>query len=381
MLLAIVDFRRGFLFAKSEYIYKSAFIVFSPLQLLLLLIGFAGLCIFRRSLNHPNSRMANITLLGIFLLLLVDAGLYRGVAATRSLNAGSIGLDWLAAFGSGGKLKPLALSASYVLTVWHATVLACLGAGLALIALPRLLNKATAQVGWRGSLAGTAYALTQPFCSCCAAMTAPGLFRSHQSMNFATAVFLGAPLLNISTLILAGSLLPWPYATLRILGGVLITILLSFSISRMFAGDRFANDENRFPVFCEDSPSRLLTHWLKLSGKVALILFPSMVVGTVLSSLAWSMWPTGLGNSVASVIVTSLIGSLVMVSTWSEIPLASQMLHQGLTGPAAAALVALPAVNLGSLLIIGKVSRNWRMVGAMGVGVIAVSIFVGIGFL
>jgi hypothetical protein len=106
-----------------------------------------------------------------------------------------------------------------------------------------------------------------------------------------------------------------------------------------------------------------------------------MIFGTLLSSAVWSIWPTGLGNSISSVLVTSLIGSLVMVSTWSEIPLASQMIHQGMTGPAAAALVALPAVNLGSLLIIGKVSRNWKMVVGLGLGVMAISVFIGIGFL
>lgn len=127
-----------------------------------------------------------------------------------------------------------------------------------------------------------------------------------------------------------------------------------------------------------ESPSALLTHWLKLSAKIAIILVPTMVLGTLLSAAVWSFWPTGLGNSISSVVVTALLGSLVMVSTWSEIPLASQMIHQGMTGPAAAALVALPAVNLGSLLMIGKVSRSWKLAAGLGFGVISVSTLIGI---
>lgn len=382
VLLAIVDFRRGFLFSKWAYLYKSAYIVFSPWQLALISIGLIGLSAFRGKLNRPNREAANFTLIGIFFLLLIDAGLYRGVAAARSLNAGSIGTDWLKAYGAEGVLRPLALSASYVLTVWHATVLSSLGAGLALLALPRILDRAITQKGWRGSLAGTVYSLTQPFCSCCVALTSPGLFRANQSMNFATAVLLGAPLLNISTLILAGNLLPWPFATLRILGGVLVTIFLSLVLSKWITGNTLETPEHRLASTSDtDNPSLIIGNWLKLSARIALVLIPSMVLGAVLAAVAWSFWPTTLGNSITSVILTSLVGSLVMVSTWSEIPLASQMLHQGMTGPAAAALLALPSVNLGSLLIIGKVSRNWRLAAGLGLGVMLVSCFVGLAFL
>lgn len=382
LLLAVVDFRRGFLFSKSAYLYKSTYIVFSPWQLALVLFGLVGMYVFRRKLTQPNIRGVNITLLGIFLLLLLDAGLYRGVAAARAMTAGSISLDWLRAFGTGGLIQPLALCASYVLTVWHATVLSCLGAGLALLALPRLLRGSMAQLGWRGSVVGAAYAFTQPFCSCCAALTAPGLFRSGQSMNFAVAVLLGAPLMNISTLILAGNLLPWPFATLRILGGILTTVALSFFVSPWLGARLFESREHRMASELDiNSPSAVVTSWLKLSLRIALILVPSMIVGTVLSSVVWSLWPTGLGNSVTSVVVTALIGSLVMVSTWSEIPLASQMIQQGMTGPAAAALLALPAVNLGSLLIVGTVSRNWKIAVGLALGVVVISTSVGIGFL
>ncbi|MGZ3747515.1 MAG: permease [Pseudobdellovibrionaceae bacterium] len=385
ILLAIVDFRRGFLFSKADYIAKSPFFVFSPLQLGLLILGFLGIYYFRRRVSQPHPQVANRFLIGIFVLLLLDAAFYRGVAASRALDAGKIGTDWLMAFGISGLLKPLALGASYVLTVWHAALLSCLGAGLGLLALPRLLRGLEGQGGWRGSVAGTLYSFTQPFCSCCVAMTSPGLFRSRHSMNFALAVLLGAPLMNISTLILAGNLLPWPFAVLRILGGLLITMILSFALSRWFLGESCQTPEGREQGWVSegvsDSPLALLGSWLKLSGKVALLLIPSMILGTVLSSIAWNLWPQSMGNSISSVVLTSVIGSLVMVSTWSEIPLASQMIQQGMTGPAAAALVALPAVNLGSLLIIAKVSRNWKVAVGLGMGVMIAAMMVGIAFL
>jgi len=382
ILLAIVDFRRGFLLSKSAYLYKNPFFLFHPLQVAMIVVGLIGVLWVRRSMKGSDQRMANVLLIGLFVLLLIDAALYRGVAASRSLDEGKIGLGWLTAWGVTGLVQPLALAASYVLTVWHATVLSCLGAGLGLLALPRIFRRAAAAEGWRGSFSGAAYALTQPFCSCCAAMTSPSLFRKSQSTNFALAVFLGAPLMNLSTLTLAGNLLPWPYALLRIVGGLIVTLILSFLIARWIDVTPVESREVSMAVACDtDAPSDLLVSWLKLSGRVALILVPAMIVGTMLSSVMWSFWPKGLGNSVGSVVLTSLVGTLVMVSTWSEIPLASQMIQSGLTGPAAAALVALPAVNLGSVLIIGKVARSWTLALALCAGVIVTSVAVGIAFL
>lgn len=384
VLLAVVDFRRGFLPAPAEYTAKSSFFVFSPLQLVLAALGIAGLLTFRRALKAPDARTSNRLLVGIFVLLLADAVLYRGVAASRSIDAGKIGLDWLSAFGADRFWKPFALSASYVLTVWHATFLSCLGAGLGWLALPRLLKDAQERPGWRGSVAGTLYALTQPFCSCCVALTSHGLFRSRRSMNFGLAVILGAPLLNLSTLILAGNLLPWPFAVLRAAGGLAITLTLSFLLSKWIVGEAAGISETRATTPtapAEDSPSALFSSWLAVSGKIALVLVPGMILGTVLSSAVWSLWPQGMGNSIASVFLTAVIGSLVMVTTWSEIPLASQMIQHGMTGPAAAALVALPAVNLGSLLIVGKISRSWKAAVGLGVGVMAASALIGAAFL
>ncbi|MGZ3771552.1 MAG: hypothetical protein ACXVCP_14085 [Bdellovibrio sp.] len=55
------------------------------------------------------------------------------------------------------------------------------------------------------------------------------------------------------------------------------------------------------------------------------------------------------------------------------------MINQGMTGPAA--LVALPAVNLGSLILIAKVSRNWKIAVGLGVRVMITAMAIGIAFL
>ena len=194
ILLAIVDFRRGFLLDKADYAFSSPFCFFSPLQVLLLGGGIGLLLMMRQSLRQADasSRAGGWLLGGIFGLLLLDLLLYRGVAASRALEKGKVGLDWLNAFGVDGWQEPVALTGSYLLTVWHATFLSCLMAGLALVTLPRYLQRLQQQQGFRASLAGGLLALTQPFCSCCAAMLSPAVLGSGRSTRFGVAVLLGA---------------------------------------------------------------------------------------------------------------------------------------------------------------------------------------------
>ncbi len=390
LLLAVVDFRRGFLLARSDYLYTSPFGFFSPLQVLLLAGGIALLALMLRALRQTtNASSAGGWLLGgIFGLLLVDLLLYRGVAASRALEKGKVGIDWLKAFGVEGWQEPVALACSYLLTVWHATFLSCLMAGLALVALPRYLQTLQRQQGWRASLAGGLMALTQPFCSCCAAMMSPAVLGSGRSIRFGVAVLLGAPLLNLSTLFLAAQLLPAPYAALRIGAGILLTLGLSAAMARWVIGEECLLSDRKtqqlniaFALPADsDHPADLLSAWLRLSGRVAVILIPSMIIGTLVASVLWGLWPKELTDGPLAVLVAAVLGTLLMVSTWSEIPLALQMLEQGLHGPAAAVLIALPAVNLASLWLIARSTGQWKLALGMGGAVMVSALGAGLMF-
>lgn len=388
ILLAIVDFRRGFLLDKADYAYLSPFCFFSPWQLLLLGGGAVLLAVMLKALRQTGDsvRSGGWLLGGIFGLLLVDLLLYRGVAASRALEKGKVGLDWLKAFGVEGWQEPVALTCSYLLTVWHATFLSCLMAGLALVVMPRYLQTLQRQQGWRASLAGGLMALTQPFCSCCAAMLSPAVLGSGRSVRFGVAVLLGAPLLNLSTLFLAAQLLPGPYAALRIGAGILLTLGLSSLLARLVGEQCQVSDRKAqslsiaFSMPYSDRPADLLNAWLRLSGRVAVILIPSMIIGTLVASLLWGFWPKDLTDGPAAVLLASVLGTLLMVSTWSEIPLALQMLEQGLHGPAAAVLVALPAVNLASLWLLARSTGQWKLALGLGGAVMVSALGAGLLF-
>ncbi|MGE4159258.1 MAG: permease [Planctomycetota bacterium] len=415
ILLALVDFRRGFLFADNlGYIWKSPYGIYAPGQLWIFLSGIVGLFFFSRSLRSAEAELPTSvtnTCLGGFVfsivaLVLVDLFTYRGVAATRLAAAGKIGTGWLDAFGvEGGWLRPFALTGSYMLTVWHATMLGILLSGLATLVLPRFFRNFMCRPGFGGSLSGGLYALFQPFCSCCAAVIVPSLEKRGATSNFSLAFVVGAPMLNISTLILSSLLLPLPYAALRIVAGVFVTLLVTYGVASLAAkwdaapegaprggisgmAVRWANAYARFfgleealEARAHTAPGAFLAAWLNISGRIALVMLPTLMVCTVVASAIVQGLPKAYGNDLMSVVVSAVGGTLLMVSTWTEIPLALQMIEKGFTGPAAALLVVLPPVSLPVLLVLAGCAGRLKTAMVLGVTVMATGVLAGMLFL
>jgi hypothetical protein len=91
-------------------------------------------------------------------LLVIDLFTYRGVPAARSLASGAINADWLQAFGVVGWMRPFAQATSYLLNVWHATMLGTLLSALALTVLPMFRQSYSTRQGFKGSLLGAMFA-------------------------------------------------------------------------------------------------------------------------------------------------------------------------------------------------------------------------------
>src|SRR6185369_4032503 len=86
--------------------------------------------------------------------------------------------------------------------------------------------------GFTGSVLGVLFALPQPFCSCCSSVMAPSFVRRGASTNFLLSFVVGAPMLNVTTIVLALALLPAPFAVTRIVAGVVVSVLVTYLVSR-----------------------------------------------------------------------------------------------------------------------------------------------------
>ena len=417
LLLTLVDMRRGILFPLGTY-HKlgapSALLYFDPRHLLLLSAGCVGIWLSYRSMMwlegsvkawRPShlKRLCNVLALSLMAALVADLFAYRIVPARRIVGAGKIGvgralpIDDLPAW-----LQPLGEATNYFLLVWHATVLGIFIGALMLILVTRSLRPMLEGSGFRSHVAGAALAMPYPFCSCCAAPVGATFFRAGASLGPALAFVVSSPMLNVTSLTLAVALLPTNFALLRIVGGLLVGVFLTYLVSRLatrWAGPaaprrpllerpsrvleaygrlfRFEDFLQGRPV---DSPGTLISAWLALAWRLARVALPVLFVGAIVSAAVMEALPSYANNSLG-VVVAAAFGTILMIPTWTEIAVAGPLIEERLDGPAAALLLTLPAVSIPSLAIIAGALNAYRVTLLLGLTVFAVGVLGGFVFL
>ncbi|MBI2848376.1 MAG: permease [Chloroflexi bacterium] len=423
LLLALVDIRRGFLFADYFKIGSpSVLLNLNLAHLLLLFVGVLGVWLTYRYLTKAEKDLKSqgirldsfvkVMAIVIGALLVVDLFTYRGVPASRTMAAGNMsvgtgpmGLGRAIAVASlPDWLQPFAEGINYMLIVWHATTLGILLGGLFLTAGSAMAIKLS-RPGFGTHVAGAATAMAQPFCSCCAAPVGAALYRRGASLGPVLAFTVSAPMLNITSLVLAAALLPAKYALLRIAGGIIVAVLATYLVSLIGSrwvqqdgtgvrhGQVFAWTSNLLTAYSRlfhfekflvdrgaDSPSVFIKNWLSTAGRLARVVVPLFAVFSVLAAYAVKAMPAS-GNNLLGVGVTSFFATVLMAPTWTEIPLAAKLINEGLTGMAATLLITLPAVSLPCLAIIGGAVRSLKIAALLGLVVFAAGILAGVIFL
>ena len=110
-----------------------------------------------------------------------------------------------------------------------------------------------------------------------------------------------------------------------------------------------------------------------------LVSVPLIGAGVVLSGLLLPhVVSVGEAGSVLTIAFVALLGVLVALPTFFEIPIALVLLHLDPTGGAAVAfMIAGPIVNLPSLFVLARESQP-KIAGLLGAGVWAVATLAGI---
>ncbi len=313
---------------------------------------------------------------------------YAGKIADVSANHVYPGHSILGAAGAPGAAPSWShawhFTVVYGRSVWVALVAALLiGAGVQALLPPGTFRRAFGPGGVRGALAGTLAALPSFMCTCCAAPVTNSLRRSGASRSSALAYWLANPLLNPAVLVFLALVLPWQFVVTRVLVGSVLVAGASLLVPRL-GPDRLvpvgagpARRLRRLPLVPPDpapTDGLAVSRFLRALARLAVVLVPEYLV-VVLGVGALRGWLLPLGHSASSwgfaaVLIAAAAGTVLVIPTGAEIPVMAALVAAGFTsGVEGAVLIALPAVSLPSMVMVGR-DLSWRVVGAVAAGVV-----------
>lgn len=272
-------------------------------------------------------------------------------------------------------------ASSYLASIWKALVAALLISAAVSALVPagwaaRLLNRRTRLASAAvGGLASTPSLM----CTCCTAPVAATLRREGAGTAGVVAYWLGNPLLNPAVLVFLAFVAPWQWAVTRLVVG-LVVVVFGATVVAWLTDRRSGPDADRPTgnpaqpldgAWLGGAPSRFARALLRL----VLVLIPEYVAVVLLIG-AFRGWLFPLGSSgtaragVLIILLAAVVGTLIVIPTAGEIPVAAGLAALGLSlGGVGALLVTLPAASLPAMAMLVR-TLGWRATAATA-GIVA----------
>jgi len=311
----------------------------------------------------------------VLFLLFVWLWQFRMAALVRHEAAGRIvsRAPLVATDGAPVWLIPFYTAINYLNTTWETTLVAMLIAGtLQTFLHAPLLRLLKTQTGWRAYFAGIALGIPNVLCTCCTAPLFAGLYKKGAPFSTALATFITAPSLNLIVLLLALVFLPLPLAVARIVLGLIAAITVPYFTAKLSGVPPpmlNLTDPNSETIEWKT----LAITWVRNIWEMARLAVPLLALGYLLVGTFQVVVPLKeltpvLDNGALPLVLTALIGTIIMVPTFSEIALVSTLMPLGMgVAPAVALLITAPVVSLPSLIVIGRATRSRKIPLIVGV--------------
>jgi uncharacterized membrane protein YraQ (UPF0718 family) len=322
-----------------------------------------------------------VLVLGLLLAFLVN---YKGAAGISKIQqaqtTGSLHLAQLQIGRCTAGTSALSTAVAYLKMVWPALVFgilisAALRTSLSRTPLNRVFGRGVVSDQLSAALTGAPLML----CSCCAAPLFPAVYQRTRKVAPALGITLDSPSLNPAALTLSFILFPWRIAAGRLVMALLLVLIGCVLVARITRPRILAlisTAESR-----ESTWAGLLADYAESVAYTSLRTVPLILVGIWASMWLMSRVPridAVNGTRISVIVIVALIAVLLTLPSFFEIPLALSVLAAGgPAGAAAALLFAGPAINLPSLLVIGRHS-NWKVAAALTLLVWAIAAIGGL---
>ena len=343
---------------------------------------------------RSSRRFSPRLVLSILLLVGLPAGLigYKARGGLKRINelraTGSLRIRTEALHRPPGSefIATGAQTLAYLNIVWPALVFGVLISAAVHAAIsPQHLATLFGQGLVKPQLAAAAAGAPLMLCSCCVAPMFPAVYRRSQRLGPSLAFTLAAPALNPAALTFSFLLFPLGIAGMRLVMAIVLVVLVSALVARV-AGPVQVRTAG-IDEFAEtgDGVGDFMRAYFRSLAYITVRTVPWILFGIWVSMVIANRIPiqtlTSAGPKVLILMVAATGALLLTMPSFFEIPLALSLLAAGASaGTALAVLIAGPAVNLASLLVIARYS-HWKfavlVAGAVWATAVAGGLLIG----
>lgn len=265
-------------------------------------------------------------------------------------------------------------------------------AGLMHVFIPRVVyHRYLSGKNFRSVLYGALFGVPLPLCSCGVIPTAMSLRKEGASKGATTAFLIATPETGVDSIIATYSLLGLPFAILRPIAAFCNALLGGWLINRFDKDDK-ATSVTEADTHCScgcDTAAKPTTFWKKMRNALKFGYVDMMqdigkwlVIGLIIAGLITVCVPDDFfalfrGNTQLSMLLVLCIAIPMYICATGSIPIAVALIMKGLTpGAALVLLMAGPACNMASILVINKVMGRKTLILYL-TSIIAMAIFWG----
>ncbi len=202
-----------------------------------------------------------------------------------------------------------------------------------------------------------------PLCSCGVIPTGVSLHKSGASKGSAVSFMISTPQTGVDSILVTWSLLGLPFALLRpviafitgVAGGVMTSVLeKNATESNRISTDEMKEEDKR--SFLQKFYSAMKYAFVDFLDDISLWLFVGLITAALISVIIpEGFFTTYVGNNYLSMLIVLIASVPLYVCATSSVPIAVALMLKGLNpGAALVFLMAGPATNAATVLVIGK---------------------------
>lgn len=244
-------------------------------------------------------------------------------------------------------------------------LLGFLFAGILHVFVPQhLFSKYLSKNNWTSVFYATLFGIPLPLCSCGVIPTAMALYKEGASKGAVIAFLIATPQTGVDSIIATYSLLGLPFAVIRPIAAF-FTSLFAGLVTNAFTAKESAsvpvspsNDKPQTDIPFTQKLQRVFQYgYVEMMEDIGKMLLFGLIVAGLISYFVPDNFFTIFGsNTLLTMLLVLLVSIPMYVCATGSIPIAIALMMKGMSpGTALVLLMAGPAANIASMLVIGKV--------------------------